>query len=45
MSISGKQTPLGINVVASLMQNTGFTINPVAATLMGTSKTNVDYTK
>jgi len=39
-----KQTPLGINVQSSLLQNVGFTINPIAAAFVGTSTTNNDYT-
>lgn len=44
MSQSGKQSPLGVNVNGSLLQNIGFYINPVAQGYMGTSKTNTDYT-
>ena len=44
MSQSGKQSPLGVNVNGSLLQNVGFYINPVAQGYMGTSKTNTDYT-
>ena len=44
MADSGKQSPLGINVVGSYLQNQGLTINPVAASYMGASKTNSDYT-
>lgn len=39
-----KQTPLGINVQSSLLQNIGFTINPIANAFMGYSKTNSTYT-
>lgn len=38
------QTPLGVNVTSSLIQNIGFTINPVASSYMGTSKVNTSYT-
>jgi hypothetical protein len=44
MSDSGKQSPLGVNVQGSILNNQGFTINPVAASYMGSSKTNADYT-
>lgn len=44
MANTSKQSPLGVNVLGSLLQNTGFNINPVAASYMGTSKTNSDYT-
>ena len=43
MSESGKQTPLGVNVNGSLLQNKGFHINPIAQGYMGISKTNSDY--
>jgi len=44
MSESGIQSPLGINVVSSLILNEGLSINPVAQKLLGTSKYNTDYT-
>lgn len=44
MSDSGKQSPLGVNVQGSILNNQGFTINPVAASYMGSSKTNSSYT-
>ncbi len=44
MADTGKQSPLGINVIGSYLQNQGLTINPVAASYMGASKTNSDYT-
>jgi hypothetical protein len=44
MANSGKQSPLGVNVLGSLMANRGFRINPVAAAIMGSSKTNASYT-
>lgn len=44
MSNTGKQSPLGINVVSSFLQNTGLTINPVVTEYMGTSKSNAGYT-
>ena len=43
MADSGIQSPLGINVLGSVLQNTGLTINPVATSYMGASKTNTDY--
>ena len=39
-----KQSPLGVNAIGSLINNTGFQINPVAETYMGASKTNASYT-
>ena len=39
-----KQTPLGVNVQSSLLQNAGFEINPVASAFIGSSTTNSDYT-
>lgn len=44
MADTGKQSPLGINVIGSYLLNQGLTINPVAASYMGASKTNADYT-
>jgi len=44
MSDSGKQSPLGVNVQGSILDNQGFVINPVAASYMGSSKTNSSYT-
>lgn len=44
MSDTGKQSPLGVNSLGSLLQNIGFTINPVAASHMGASKNYTDYT-
>ena len=44
MSNSGKQSPLGVNVQGSILNNQGFTINPVATSYMGSSKTNDLYT-
>lgn len=44
MADSGKQSPLGVNVLGSVLQNTGLNINPVAAAHMGQSKTYADYT-
>lgn len=44
MADTGKQSPLGINVIGSYLTNQGLTINPVAASYMGSSKTNSSYT-
>lgn len=44
MADSGRQSPLGVNVLGSLLENNGFTINNVASGYMGESKTNTDYT-
>lgn len=43
MADTGKQSPLGINVIGSYLLNQGLHINPVAQSYMGTSKTNYDY--
>jgi hypothetical protein len=37
MSLTGKQTPLGLNVIASLLQNTGLTIGEPTRTYIGTT--------
>jgi hypothetical protein len=39
-----KQSPLGVNAIGSLINNTGFQINPVATSYMGVSKVNATYT-
>lgn len=44
MSNTGKQSPLGINVLGQFVNNIGLNINPVAASYMGESKTNAQYT-
>ena len=44
MSNSGKQSPLGVNVLGALMQSTGININSVVTSYVGTSKTFTDYT-
>lgn len=44
MSDSGKQSPLGVNVLSSVLQNTGLNINPVAQSYMGVSKQYSAYT-
>jgi len=43
-SSSAKQTPLGLNVVASHLDDIGFHINPQAEGYMGVSKYNSNYT-
>jgi hypothetical protein len=44
MANTGKNSPLGVNVAGDYMYNTGFNINPVAASYMGASKKNTSYT-
>jgi len=44
MSQTAKQSPLGINVLGSVLQNTGLNINPIVTEYIGTSKTNDTYT-
>lgn len=44
MSSTGKQSPLGMNVLGSLLQNTGFQINTEVSKYLGSSKTNDTYT-
>ena len=44
MSDTGIQSPLGVNVVSSMILNEGLSINPLAQRLTGTSKYNKDYT-
>jgi len=43
MSTVASQTPLGVNVLGSLLQNTGFTINPLVLKYIGVSKNNNNY--
>jgi hypothetical protein len=38
MANTGKQSPLGVNVLGSLLQNIGFYINPTAQSYMGINK-------
>lgn len=38
MADTGKQSPLGVNVLGSLLQNVGFWINPTAESYMGKNK-------
>lgn len=44
MADSGKQSPLGVNTLGSLLNNTGFKINPIAEAYIGISKDNMTYT-
>jgi hypothetical protein len=44
MANTGKQSPLGINLLGSLLQNTGIGINPVVTGYIGSSKNNSTYT-
>ena len=44
MSTTGKQSPLGVNVNSSLLQNIGLCINPTNQSYIGTSKTNTSHT-
>ena len=44
MSTTGKQSPLGVNVNSSLLQNIGLCINPINQGYIGTSKANGSYT-
>lgn len=44
MADTGKQSPLGVNLESSILQDTGFRINPVAEEHMGISKQNSQYT-
>ena len=37
MSDTGKQSPLGVNTLSSLLQNIGFNINPTMANFVGSS--------
>ena len=44
MSNSGKQSPLGVNTLSSLLSNTGVNINPVMVNTYGYSTSNTSYT-
>ena len=44
MSDSGKQSPLGVNVLSGLLQNTGIGINSTSASYMGSSTSISTYT-
>ena len=43
MSDSGKQSPLGVNVMSSLLQNNGLGINPIVTDFAGSSKSYSDF--
>ncbi len=43
MSNSGKQSPLGVNVLGTFLQNQGLTINPTVIDRLGTSTDNNTY--
>jgi len=44
MSDSGKQSPLGVNTLSSLLQNIGFNINPIMIDYVGSSTNVTQYT-
>lgn len=44
MADSGKQSPLGVNLLGSALQNTGLGINTIVAGYLGSSKNNATYT-
>lgn len=44
MSDTGKQSPLGVNALSSLLQNTGLTINPIVPNRVGVSHNVSSYT-
>ena len=44
MADTGKQSPLGVNLLGSALQNTGLGINKVTAGYIGSSKNNSSYT-
>lgn len=44
MSNSAKQSPLGVNALGSLLQNTGFNVNPAMSNYVGSSTSNTSYT-
>jgi len=43
MADTGKQSPLGVNLNSSILQDIGFRINPVAEEHMGISRSNTQY--
>ena len=45
MSDTGKQSPLGVNTLSSLLQNIGFNINPIMVTFTGSSTSNSSATQ
>jgi len=44
MSLTGKQSPLGVNLQGAILNNQGMGINSVVTRVAGVSKTNDDYT-
>ena len=44
MSLTGKQSPLGVNLQGAILNNQGMGINSVVTRVAGVSKTNNDYT-
>jgi hypothetical protein len=44
MSDTGKQSPLGVNALSSLLQNIGFNINPIMIDYVGSSNSITQYT-
>jgi hypothetical protein len=44
MSDTGKQSPLGVNTLSSLLQNIGFNINPIMIDYVGSSNSVTQYT-
>ena len=44
MADTGKQDPLGVNVLGSVLNNQGLTINPIVTNYVGTSTSNSTYT-
>ena len=44
MSDTGKQSPLGVNALSSLLQNIGFNINPIMIDYVGASNSVTQYT-
>ena len=45
MSDSGKQSPLGVNTLSSLLQNIGFNINPIMVNFVGSSTSTSSATQ
>ena len=43
MSNTGKQSPLGVNALSSLLQNIGFNINPIMIDYVGSSNSVTQY--
>lgn len=43
MADTGKQSPLGVNALGSLLNNQGLTLNPILTTYIGTSNSNYNY--